>query len=140
MNTFDKLNNAANRMGETNDCSVKALATVCSISYSKAHALMAKHGRKPRQGAHTWQTLQAVTEMGFEVEVIKNPKYKTINQFEQALKAGKIRGAWLVHVCRHIAGAKRGVLADWTSMDNRGKGSRHRIDFLIRVYKPRKSA
>ena len=58
MNTFDKLNNAANRMGETNDCSVKALAAVCSISYSKAHALMAKQGRKPRRSFPRWVWLR----------------------------------------------------------------------------------
>lgn len=37
---------------ERRDCTVRATAVVLDIPYADAHALLTKHGRKPRQGCY----------------------------------------------------------------------------------------
>lgn len=56
--------------GETNDCTVRALAAAADIHYSLAHLLMAKHGRKPRKGTYHETQVKAYTEAGGRLAAI----------------------------------------------------------------------
>ena len=48
---------------ERGDCSVKALAIFCDVSYGKAQAALKRAGRKPRCGAEVKHINTAVTEL-----------------------------------------------------------------------------
>ena len=67
---------------ETNDCTVRALAVAANIPYDQAHALMAKHGRKFRQGTMHKTQLKAYTEAGGELRAIfgsdKGARYRAL--------------------------------------------------------------
>lgn len=55
------------RSDETNDCTVRALASAADIPYDVAHRVLKKHGRKDRKGA-TFKTLHAAyEECGFRL-------------------------------------------------------------------------
>lgn len=134
---YESFNKASQRKGETNDCSVIALAAVCAISYDKAHELMSQAGRKKGQGAYTWQTAQAIRWLGYDVEVVKT-KHKTFGQVEEAAAKGKMPGSYLLCGVRHIAGMRRGELCDWTSRST-GRSGRNKLECLIKVTKRRKA-
>ena len=132
---YESFNKASRRKGETNDCSVIALAAVCAISYDKAHKLMYQAGRRNRDGAYTWQTVQAIKSLGYDVEVVKT-KHKTFGQVEKAAAKGKMPGAYLLCGVRHIAGMRRGELCDWTSRST-GRSGRNKLECLLKVIKRR---
>lgn len=56
----------ARAMNETNDCTVRAVAAACGVTYQEAHAAMARHGRKPRSAASTHTMRMACKDFGFE--------------------------------------------------------------------------
>ncbi|MHC4300520.1 MAG: hypothetical protein ACYS7Y_24860, partial [Planctomycetota bacterium] len=58
--TFQALHEAAKRMNETRDCTVKAIAIAGDLSYEDAHCLLELFGRKPRSGTYTYMTRRAL--------------------------------------------------------------------------------
>lgn len=50
-NLFVEMHCQATVQREDNDCTVKALAAACGISYDVAHEALARAGRKPRRGS-----------------------------------------------------------------------------------------
>lgn len=64
---YDAYRAEANALGETNDCSVRAVAAACGVSYREAHTALAKCGRKRREGCYVQQIHDAVRMLGFEV-------------------------------------------------------------------------
>lgn len=64
------MRSAANELNEDNDCSVKALALVCEITYQEAHALLAAEGRKSRNGTPFAYTRAALESIGFKAILI----------------------------------------------------------------------
>lgn len=54
---------------ETNDCAVIALAMVSGIGYDKAHALLARMGRRPKRGTKTSMIREALKNLGEVVEL-----------------------------------------------------------------------
>ena len=105
----------SDRFGESGDCTVKALAIAGQMPYKKAHAHLAKHGRKPRKGMTLEPLKQAYIDAGLMLTPVRT-QAKTINQFEQMADKTKV---YLVLTRGHIVAVRHGVVQDWT------KGRRH---------------
>ena len=55
---------------ETNDCTVRAFAAAAQLPYEKAHAIMAKHGRKFGDGTRHDTQVKAYAEAGGKLKAI----------------------------------------------------------------------
>jgi hypothetical protein len=55
---------------ENNDCTVKAVALVCQVSYEVAHAELARLGRRPGKGCNASVWLLAIRNLGFELRCV----------------------------------------------------------------------
>lgn len=127
MQTFSELQQVAQQYRETNDCTVKAVATLFGCTYGVAHRTLAKHGRQPRRGA-SWETInKAVTQLSARFNVTvrtvgmpnaslryakwRGVKTMTIKQF---IKRNP-KGVFLLSVRGHVATVRDGVLYDWTA-------------------------
>lgn len=62
-----EFDSARYKLGETNDCSVVAVAHVTRGDYKEAHSFLKAAGRPHRKGAFTDQIMAAVRAMGYEV-------------------------------------------------------------------------
>lgn len=113
-------------MNEHDDCAVKALALSTALSYSDAHALLKKHGRKNRAGTG----FQAITRPAFReagyalIDVTSKIEAKTVRTFSRLNLP--MSSNYVIRTARHILAARSNVVLDWTD------GRMHRI---IEVYK-----
>ena len=127
MQTFNELQEVSKCYGETNDCTVKGLATLFGCTYGVAHRTLAKYGRQQRKGA-TWGTIDSAAKFlaqRFNVTLethgrpacsLRYAKYvgvktPTIKQF---IKQNP-RGVFLLSMRGHVAAVRDGVLYDWTA-------------------------
>lgn len=118
----------AAKLGENNDCTVRAVAAVTGVSYATAHEAMARAGRKNRQGAHISQQHRALRELGFTViehrasTVIQTrypnggKGYSSITthhpaRLQQVWKDGK---RYMFHTRGHVLAVIDGQNHDWT--------------------------
>ena len=121
----------ADRMGETNDCTVKALAITAGISYEDAHALMASVGRKTGKGANGEMILKAlsktlnVTLTPKNVKTCKGEygKRLTPNVFARMHPKGK----FYCITRNHALAIVDGKVEDWTA------GRKHQIRCFVEV-------
>lgn len=124
---FNSLCNETVARNEKNDCSVKAVALVCGVSYDVAHAEMAKQGRKNGRGAQTTAIELACIALGKRIEPI-NPKHKIAAypgvhknlqnvtthhpaRFPDVWKDGK---TYLAYIRGHVLAIVDGQVHDWT--------------------------
>jgi hypothetical protein len=111
--------------GERNDCTVKAVAISCDIPYKQAHALMDKQGRKPKQGAFSYQYLAAIEEAGLEAVQLPLEGFgRTPITFVRTCDPSK---SYIVRVSGHLFAVKKGKVEDWT------EGRRNRIQNVWEV-------
>ena len=67
IDTWETYRTEREARNETNDCTVRALASIKGISYDKAHAIMAdKAGRQHRQGTVGFLTTKAYESQGLQ--------------------------------------------------------------------------
>ena len=126
MQTYENYQEIATAYRETNDCTVRGLASLFDCSYGLAHRKLKKWGRPHRRGA-TWDTIEfAVEELskitGKRVKVGGYPKLLashaklyghkslTINQFIKQHP----KGVFLLSMRGHVATLRDVVLCDWT--------------------------
>jgi hypothetical protein len=115
---FDKVSKDSKSLGETKDCAVKAVAIVTNTPYKVVHAMMAKHGRKPRRGTPMGITHKVLKELGVWVERCDDKfRSRTVNQLKSELPK---TGRFLVRTRGHILACVNGKVMDWTD------GRRHR--------------
>lgn len=112
---------------EKNDCSVKAVALVCDVSYDVAHAEMAKQGRKKGRGASTTSIELACIALGKNLNPV-NPRHviaqypgvhKNLQnvtthhpaRFADVWKDGK---TYLAYIKGHVLAIVDGQVHDWT--------------------------
>lgn len=142
MAEFDALSQESSKLGELNDCSVKAVALAAGIPYSEAHARMKAEGRKPRRGVHSWSAGQALLKMGFLLKHIR-PGYfierypgshKSLlhvtthhpDRFNEVWSDGR---TYLIRTRGHVLVVKDGKNYDWT------RGSARRVVSIHEVIK-----
>ena len=83
---------------EAGDCAVRALHMATALSYSEAHALLARHGRKHGNATSFAAVyVPAAEEAGLKRHATRA---KTLGQF---LKAEGARGVWVVGMTGHFA-------------------------------------
>jgi len=110
---------------ETHDCSVKATALVCNVPYSVAHEALRKAGRENRKGAYHYQTIGAISSLGFTaVKMVIPPQVRTIKNARLATD----HRSCLVFVRGHVAAMINGKVEDWTH------GRKHRITSMYQIF------
>jgi len=127
---FQELAKAANDMGETRDCAVKALAIVGDLSYEDAHCLLELYGRKSRDGTYDYITHKALKFLDLATE--DQTKLwrdcmggRTVRTLARVMRGRK--GKWLVWTSQHILAVEDGEVHDWTN------GRLHRVKRILKV-------
>lgn len=99
---------------ESNDCTVRALATATGVGYLVAHDFMRANGRKPRRGApfrdilirnsgqalgHTFEMpMTFIRTRGIRASMERNPDLRS--------------GVWILKMRQHVATLRNGKLID----------------------------
>lgn len=130
-----KLTAASYALGESNDCTVRALAVTTGVAYEVAHAALAAAGRKNGKGTHFQVQLAALRALGFTMVAVdsralinqypgvhKGLRNVTTHHPERFPTAFAGMGPALLYTPGHVAGMTEGVVHDWT----RGKAVRVR--------------
>lgn len=109
---------------ETNDCTVRALASASGMHYEKAHALLKKNGRKDRCGARFYTMKKAYNEANFSLHSVHGTtiqaKYVariTSTKAQEGITLGKLlpkltKGSFIVNVTGHAVAVVNGELID----------------------------
>lgn len=142
---FSELQKASAKLGETNDCTVKAIAVVTGITYEEAHKLCVDMGRKRHRGMYQHQYHTIIRALGFTIERINTDdiqakysraktggyRYKNLTSHHVALypEAWNDGHVYLVGMRGHVGAVRDGKLHDWTV------GSSRRIVSVYRVTK-----
>ena len=79
---FMAMREAAQSINETNDCSVRAVAAACNVSYMDAHAACAKAGRKPRSGMYDTEIKRAIESLGYVMKDISFMKRVVLKRIQ----------------------------------------------------------
>lgn len=124
---YTKLATEAIAVGERNDCTVKAVALVAGVSYDIAHAAMTLAGRREKQGAKRYATINALVALGKKVERRYPPNFinrypgahsqlRSItthhpDRFKQVWADGR---TYLFFTSGHVAAIINGTNHDWT--------------------------
>lgn len=119
--------------GEHNDCTVKALAVACNVSYDDAHQALEANGRKHRDGAYFHTIRAAVEQLGYKLNVIDPAgiiasypkphcdKLKNVTTHHPDRFASVWpKGTFLLFPAGHVAAIVDGQNHDWT----RGRANR----------------
>lgn len=127
-------------LGETNDCTVRALSIAAGISYEEAHALLAAEGRKNGKGIYFKSMfIPILARLGFHAQrVALHEIIATYPGVHSGLKSvtthhparfAKVwpKGTFMMFTPRHVLTIKDGVNHDWT------KGRAIRAESLWRV-------
>jgi hypothetical protein len=125
---YEELCRNASELGETNDCSVRAVALVTGQPYAIVHELFIEEGRKPRHGTKMYITTAVLDFLGFNLVTVNRRDmirqypgiHKTLKhitshhpaRFNKVWKNGK---KYLMRTNSHILAVIDGVNHDWTA-------------------------
>lgn len=114
--SFEDLERVAEAYREKNDCTVKAIAAACGVSYGKAHRTLAKLGRQRGRGASLMMIHRAVDAvMGTATDYHHTYKGSdiglTLNRFRKAHPTG----SYIICSRGHAMAVVEGELIDWTA-------------------------
>jgi hypothetical protein len=122
---YQGLRTEAKKIGETNDCGVKALAVITGLPYEVCHQTLKSLGRKDRKGTFNWQMWKALDILGFCYQKIECP----FNGLRSLGRNLPDNGAFLIHATKHYVGAKDGQIHDWS------EGRCLRIQGVYQIFK-----
>ena len=123
--TYTTLLQDSYALGETKDCSVRALTVVSGRPYREVHEVFRKCGRRHRRGTPRHVTQKAIAALGlYALDVSKQYKGRTVRTLERELPAGK---RFLVYTRRHMLGVRHGKVEDYTS------GRLHRVEKIEEI-------
>ena len=139
---FLLMQSSASLSGETNDCTVKALALATGISYQEAHQELAARGRKRGKGTNFFGVTEAIQARGFEVTRVspesfirRYPKSHQILQNITTHHPERFNRVWrdghtyLCSVGGHCLTVINGTTHDWT------RGHAKRVHLIYRITK-----
>jgi len=72
---FEDLEGITKAVGENNDCSVKALAATCGVSYKEAQIALSNLGRRKGCGTSVFNILEAVKALGCKAVTINKKRF-----------------------------------------------------------------
>jgi hypothetical protein len=110
MNIYQELVGESSKLGERNDCGVKALSVVTGINYLECHKTLAKLGRKKGKGTLLSSMFKALGQFGFKVTEVNCP-HRGMRSLGRNLPS---KGSFLIFATGHFAGAKDGKIHDWS--------------------------
>ncbi len=96
-----------------NDCSVKAVAIACNVSYAEAHKALERLGRKRNRGAYKHQVLGAIGLCGCKYEALDKWKGKTTKTLSLPRK-----DRYLAMTVNHAIGVQFGLVKDYSDARN----------------------
>lgn len=115
--------------GESNDCTVRALATVTGLPYEKAHAILANFGRQRNKGVvmaqfmhEAWRGIISGLE-AFKVQILPYDGL-TVERFLRR----NPKGRYLVSIRQHVF-----AVIDGKAYDTGLSRSRSRVDGLWKI-------
>lgn len=125
---YKALCEASESVYENNDCSVKAVAIACGISYHDARELLAERGRSTRRGANTLMILDAVSSMGKKLNKVEMQdiidQYPGIHSCLKSITThhpSRFQNVWdngktyIAFTNGHVLAIKDGVAHDFTA-------------------------
>ena len=116
--------------GDTNFCSVLAVAVVADISYGKAFHAYRRVGRFTGKGTHRATQQMVLKKFNVSVRLDRDKTYgyegKTLNNVLRDCKHWT--GRYLVYVRGHVLAIRDGVCEDWTA-----EGSRRQVVSIYKV-------
>ena len=126
MNKYERICKTSEKLGEENDCSVKALAIAGGVTYQKARAALRKHGRKKGEGAYNSQINNAAHSLG--IRTIRSWPRTINDRMYTAKSITKVypKGSYILSYSGHVAAMVNGEVMDWTT----GKG--HKVMSVIK--------
>lgn len=117
---------------ENNDCSVKAIAIACGVSYSEAHSACRAAGRTNRNGTPISVSARAIESLGFTIRTVTSLEQRAIvnrypgvhrnlqsitthhpNRFPQAWADAHPNMIWVT--ANHMLAVKDGQVIDWSN-------------------------
>lgn len=109
---FKKAQQYSSNFGETNDCSVKALAINCNVPYAVAHKALYDAGREHYKGVSVAKIIKAYEMLGFELQRIR-PSCSKLGGIKR--DATFSNGQYAVVVRRHILAVRNNQIEDWSN-------------------------
>lgn len=120
---------AAQGVGETNDCAVKAVALVCGVPYGVAHKKLADLGRKTGHGTNTRLITTAIQELGKMVNYVNQesitalyPGVHARKRYITSYQPARFESVWktnhrtyLAFTKGHVFAIIAGTVHDWTA-------------------------
>ena len=110
MNIYQELVGESSKLGEKNDCGVKALSVITGISYVECHKTLSLFGRKKGKGTFVSSMFSALKHFGFKAVEVKCP-YGGMRSLGRDLPP---KGSFLIFATNHFAGVKDGKIHDWS--------------------------
>jgi hypothetical protein len=107
---YQGLKSEARKLGEKNDCGVKALAVITGLPYETCHQTLKSFGRKDRSGTFHFQMNKALDFLGFTIKKVECP-YKGLRSLGRDLPE---TGSFLISATSHYAGVSDGKIHDWS--------------------------
>ena len=121
----------AGKIGDRNDCAVRAISLACDVPYAEVHALLKKLGRKEGKGTPLIASERAIMELGFRIRkwpfaehrgmiaTYPSPHNRLhsitthhLRRFPQAWAGCHPNMIWIT--ARHMLAVKDGVVRDWS--------------------------
>lgn len=116
--------------GETNYCSVIALAVAAGCKFGKARAALARQGRVTGRGTYRDQQIAAAAELGFRL-VYEHELGQACKTLKTCTKYLPRKGTYWVYSRGHVTAVRDGVMHDWAAET----GSQKRVLDVYRVTK-----
>jgi len=127
MELSSKIAKASAEFGETNDCTVRALAVALGGDYAKAHYIFASIGRTARKGTYQEQWIEAFRIAGFALDNCR-PWFTSLTAKTLADELPRNQ-TFVIRTHRHLAGFDGAKFVDHVS------GRRHQVKELYHVRK-----
>jgi hypothetical protein len=131
---LDSSDRASQSKGETNDCTVKALAAAAHVHYDDAWEALNRNGRPFRKGPKAMRRVingkrhivcpaleKAANELNCDFRILDHNEYRAKTMITAARDHRLAKGDYICMVRGHVAAVVDGSVIDWT------EGRRHRI-------------
>jgi hypothetical protein len=117
---FETVHAESKKLGERNDCTVKAITITTGLPYTAVHAELKKLGRRKGCGTTTDNMVLACRSLGFDMAEVKRGSWsaKTCRTAPRDRRLASM-GPVILGMARHVAAYNAGEVLDWS--ENRTK-------------------
>jgi hypothetical protein len=127
---WDAMAVEADKHGERNDCTVRALTASTGLDYDICHEQLRKQGRRNRKGCHFFiEGPKAAEALGYQMRKMDRSEYNAKTMITAERDRNLRSGRYCVLVRGHVAAMVDGKVIDWS------QGRRHCIKAVYEVTK-----